>query len=1117
MTDTKKAVIELSANALKVLQRRYLKKGENGEQLETPEEMFRRVARAIAQAERLYNPAAPVEEWEATFYELMTSLEFLPNSPTLMNAGRELGQLSACFVLPVGDSMESIFEAIKNTALIHKSGGGTGFSFSRVRPHNDVVMSTKGVSSGPLSFMSVFDAATETIKQGGTRRGANMGIMRVDHPDILDFIRAKEDDDHLNNFNISVAVTDAFMRAVDADEDYPLVNPRSGDVVQTLSARKVFKNMVALAWKNGDPGIVFIDRINADNPTPQLGEIESTNPCITGESLVYTDAGLKRIVDLYEGRRRPGLVLDSRMAGDRGSAKAAQVVASGVKPVYRLATVEGYEVRLTADHRVKTTRGWVPACDLTEGDRIHILDRKGGFGSGGSRRLGTLLGWLVGDGTMKATEVVLSFFGDEKQELAPVFAGLMQEEVDGRQLLDRSYTTNGYDVGGRDEYRVKSARFWRVAEEHGLRPGRKLCVPESVFTGSEDMQRGFLTALFTADGHVSGSPEKGVSVRLTSISRSLLREVQRLLLNFGIPSRIYEGRRPQGQRELPDGRGGMAMYDCKEYHDLAVSRGSLALFASEIGFLSEAKQSKLLTLLEGYRRGPYRQSFTARFRSLEPDGMEMVYDVTEPLTHSFVANGLVIHNCGEQPLLPYESCNLGSINLSRVVPDGHVDYGALGRIVRTAVRFLDDVIDVNRYPLPEIERMTKGNRKIGLGVMGFADMLLRLEVPYDSDDACKIAGDVMSFIQGEARAASEELARERGVFPNFEGSIFDSPAGARVRNATVTTIAPTGTISIIAGCSSGIEPLFAISYVRANVLDDDRLVEGHPYFEQVARQREFFSDELMKQIAEVGSVRHIDGVPADVRKVFATAHDITPEWHVKLQAAFQKSTDNAVSKTVNFPNEATSDDVENVYLLAFRSGCKGVTTYRDGSREEQVLNVGQGKKKRERDPAAGGIATTRPARPQLLSGETQRMDTGCGKLFVIMNDDELGAREVFANMGKAGGCASSNTEALGRLISLALKKGASAAEIVEQLKGIRCHVPYGLGANATLSCADAIGKALERRYVAGAAAAAAGASQPQLAFAQVAQGACPECGGDMRHEGGCAVCNDPGCAFSKCS
>ena len=748
MTDTGKAVIELSANALKVLQRRYLKKGENGEVLETPEEMFRRVARAIAQAERLYNPAAPVEEWEDTFYQLMTSLEFLPNSPTLMNAGRELGQLSACFVLPVGDSMESIFEAIKNTALIHKSGGGTGFSFSRVRPHNDVVNSTRGVSSGPLSFMSVFDAATETIKQGGTRRGANMGIMRVDHPDILDFIMAKQDDDRLNNFNISVAVTDPFMRAVEADEEYALVNPRSGDTVRTLSARKVFKSMVKLAWKNGDPGIVFIDRINEDNPTPQLGDIESTNPC------------------------------------------------------------------------------------------------------------------------------------------------------------------------------------------------------------------------------------------------------------------------------------------------------------------------------------------------------------------------------GEQPLLPYESCNSGSINLSRVVPDGHIDYGALGRIVRTAVRFLDDVIDVNRYPLPEIEQMTKGNRKIGLGVMGFADMLLRLGVPYDSDEACRIAGEVMSFIHDEARAESEDLARERGVFPNFEGSVFDTTDGARVRNATVTTIAPTGTISIIAGCSSGIEPVFALSYVRANVLDDDRMVEGHPYFEQAAQERGFFSDELMKKIAETGSARHTEGVPQDVQQVFATAHDITPEWHIKLQAAFQKSTDNAVSKTVNFPNEATVDDVENVYRMAFRTGCKGVTIYRDGSRDEQVLNVGQTKKKREPDPAVGGIATTRPARPQLLTGETQRMDTGCGKLFVIMNDDEYGPREVFANMGKAGGCASSNTEALGRLISLALKKGASAQEIVEQLKGIRCHVPYGMGPNATLSCADAIGKAIERRYVTGAAAQAGHSPEPQLSLVEVAQGACPDCGGAIEHEGGCAVCRT--CGYSKC-
>ena len=1104
-------VVELSANALKVLQRRYLRKGEKGELLESPEQMFVRVGRAVARAERLYNPSAPVEEWENTFHDLLVNLEFLPNSPTLMNAGKELGQLSACFVLPVGDSMDSIFEAIKNTALIHKSGGGTGFSFSRVRPKNDVVSSTKGVSSGPLSFMSVFDAATETIKQGGTRRGANMGIMRVDHPDILDFITAKQEDDRLNNFNISVAVTDDFMRAVEADADYSLINPRSGEVVKQLNARKVFRSMVTLAWNNGDPGIVFIDRINEHNPTPQLGAIESTNPCVTGDTLIYTDDGLVRVADLYDARRQPSLVLDSRLAGDQRVARAARVVATGIKPIFRLRTKEGYELRLTTDHRVKTMRGWIAASELREGDRIYILDRKGGFGSGGSRRLGMLLGLLVGDGTMKATEVVLSFFGEEKQELAPVFAGMMQEEVDGRQQPDRSYSLSGYAVGGRDEYRVKSERFWRIAEEHGLLPGWKHRVPDTVLAGSEEMQRGFLMALFTADGHVGGTLEKGVSVRLTSISRPLLSNVQRLLLNFGIPSRIYEERRAEGLRELPHGRGGYGLYACKACHELVVSRGSLGVFASEIGFLSQAKQTKLLTLLQGYRRGPYRQRFTAQFAALEPDGQELVYDITEPLTHSFVANGLVVHNCGEQPLLPYESCNLGSINLAKVVKDGHIDYDRLRRIVRTAVRFLDDVIDVNKYPLPQIADMTRGNRKIGLGVMGFADLLLQLGVPYDSDQATQVAEEVMRAIDTEATEASVRLAEERGVFPNFEGSIYDQLGAPRVRNATRTTIAPTGTISIIAGCSSGIEPLFAVSYVRRKILDDDEMLEVHPYFEKIAHSGGFYSEALMKRIAEEGSVRHIEEVPEQVRRVFATAHDISPEWHIRLQAAFQKHTDNAVSKTVNFPNHATAEDVEKVYLLAFRSGCKGVTIYRDGSREEQVLNVGQKKKKEQpRDPATG-IAVTRPARPRLLQGETERMETGCGKLFVIMNDDELGPREVFANMGKAGGCAASSTEALGRLISLALKKGASAAEVVEQLKGIRCHQPYGLGPNAVTSCADAMGKALERRYVQGAAA---GAPEPQLAFAEVAQGACPDCGGVIEHEGGCIVCRL--CGYSKC-
>lgn len=747
--------INLTSNALKVLEKRYLKKNEEGKVVETPEELFRRVARHVAKADSLYGlPESEIIKTEEEFYEMMTSFYFLPNSPTLMNAGRRLGQLSACFVLPVEDSMESIFDAVKNAAIIHKSGGGTGFSFSRLRPSGDVVGSTKGVSSGPVSFMTVFDAATEAVKQGGTRRGANMGMLRVDHPDIIDFIRCKDENNKFNNFNISVGLTSEFMNALIEDREYELINPRTRKAVRKLRAKEVFDLIVNHAWRNGEPGIVFLDRLNAANPTPELGEIESTNPC------------------------------------------------------------------------------------------------------------------------------------------------------------------------------------------------------------------------------------------------------------------------------------------------------------------------------------------------------------------------------GEQPLLPYESCNLGSINLARMVkkvnsygPGFEVDWDRLKETTWKAVHFLDNVIDVNRYPLARIEEMTKANRKIGLGVMGWADMLIQLGIPYNSQEAINLAERIMEFIQTEGRNASIRLAEERGVFPNYRGSIYDGRFP--VRNATITTIAPTGTLSIIAGCSSGIEPLFAVSYVR-NVMEGTKLVEVNPYFERAARERGFWSRELMERIADSGTIRDFKEIPQDLKAIFLTAHDITPSDHIRMQAAFQKYVDNAVSKTVNFPHDATPDDVREVYLLAYKLGCKGVTVYRDGSREEQVLSTGKTKKlmsssQEQGDTNQMGKIVPRK-RPDVIRGSTRLIRTGCGNIYVTINEDEKGHLfELFTSMGKAGGCAASQAEAIGRLVSLAFRSNIDPAEVVKQLKGISCHQQAWSNGGKILSCSDAIAKAIEKYNQ---RAEKSGNGHKDTGNPVMLIGACPECGGSVEHEGGCVVCHN--CGFTKC-
>jgi len=655
-----------------------------------------------------------------------------------MNAGTDLGQLAACFVIPVGDSMDEIFDAVKHAALIHKSGGGTGFSFSRLRPASARVGSTGGVASGPISFMRIFNTATEQVKQGGTRRGANMGILRVDHPDILDFIRCKEREGDLNNFNISVALTESFMQAVENDESYDLVAPHTKEIIGQLKAREVFSILVQKAWESGDPGIIFLDRINRDNPTPALGEIESTNPC------------------------------------------------------------------------------------------------------------------------------------------------------------------------------------------------------------------------------------------------------------------------------------------------------------------------------------------------------------------------------GEQPLLPYEACNLGSLNLALMTNDSRegIAWDELKRVVHLGVRFLDNVIDASVYPLERITDMVHSNRKIGLGVMGFADLLFQLNIPYDSQEALKLAEKIMDFIQIESKAASKELADERGPFPNYTKSVFVERKQGPYRNATTTTIAPTGTLSILAGCSSGVEPLFALSFAR-HVMDGEKLVESNPFFEAAVKAAECHSPKLMEEVAAKGSISHIDYIPEDIRRVFVTAMDIEPLWHLKMQAAFQKYTDNAVSKTVNLPTSSTQDEIWRIYWLAYELGCKGVTVYRDGCKAGQVLCTGDGSKQEKPDERAESKVRHRP---DVCYGFTQKVKTGYGDLYLTVNEVDGKPFEMFATIGKSGRSITAKAEAIGRLVSLALRSGVDVTEVVGQLKGIGGENPVFQKKGLLLSLPDAVSWVLEHRYM-------QGRSKPED-FKSLNVPTCPECAEELVFEEGCYVCK--ACGFTKC-
>ncbi len=937
----------LSTNAIKVLQRRYLLQNEKGEILETPSQLFRRVARTVASVETKYGQKEDVKKTEDEFYKVMSRLEFLPNTPTLMNAGTKVGQLSACFVIPVGDSLPEIFDAVKWTAIIHQSGGGTGFNFSHLRPQGDSVKSTGGIASGPVRFMTIFDKTTEVIKQGGKRRGANMGILRVDHPDIMEFIVCKSKEGFLSNFNISVAITDAFMDAVKRNSEYSLINPRTNQIVGKLNARKVFDLIITNAWKNGDPGIIFIERINKSNPTPSLGEIEATNPCVTGDTLVSTNQGLVQIKDIAENYSEV-VVATNIQSGNQQllSFKHARAFKTGRKEAFKIETESGYEVTATADHKFLTKNGWKELKDLTVFDELILQNSEGKFSNNSKLpfefnnkrdwdiELGRVIGWLIGDVWLvdgKNLRVGFTFGNDDKQVfsyLKPTINKLYGSEI---KEVERSGT-----VVHLSYHSKKFIEFFKNLGVLAWTSETKE-VPSSIFTATREGVIGFLQGLFSSDGTVGYDKEKGnYYIRLSSKSKKLLKQVQLLLLNLGIKSKIYERHRERrvtfSYRNI---KGELNLYeDDGLLWELHISKDMIPVFLQKIGFLCNKNEEKLKKIRNV---NFHRTSFTDRVFSKESIGTVDVFDLTESETHSFIANGIVVHNCGEQPLLSWESCNLGSINLSKVVKNGKINWKKLGQLVSLGVRFLDNVIDVNKYPAPQIERITLANRKIGIGVMGFADALIQMNIPYNSKKALELGEKIMKFIQSEGRNTSQKLGKERGNFPNFDQSVWRKKFRT-LRNATVTTVAPTGTISIIAGCSSGIEPIFAVSYVR-NVMEGTRLQETNPYFEKIAKKRGFYSSELLHEILKNGSVQCIKKIPKNIKKVFVTSLDIKPDFHIRMQAAFQKYTDNAVSKTVNLPQTATPDDVRNAYLLAYRLKSKGVTVYRYNSKPDQVLTI----------------------------------------------------------------------------------------------------------------------------------------------------------------------------------
>lgn len=1149
----------------------------------TADDTFWRVAHAAAAPEKGGKRAR--ERWAQRFHDAIADLGFLPAGRILAGAGtgRDV-TLFNCFVLGrIEDDLGAIFNGVKDAALTMQQGGGIGHDFSTLRPKGARVASIGADASGPVSFMDVWDAMCRTIMSAGSRRGAMMATLRCDHPDIEAFIDAKSDPARLRNFNLSVLVTDAFLAAVREDRPWDLVF--AGKVYRTLPARALWERIMRATYDFAEPGVVFIDRVNARNNLRYCEEIHATNPCVTSDTWVHTSSGPRQVRDLI------GRSFAARVDGADHAAGDAGFFCTGRKHVVRLETAEGYALRLTADHAVRRVKSfarhtmetdWCAAAELKPGERIVLNNHRANVHWAGpfGWNEGYLLGLLVGDGTLKHDKAVLSVWqpaavvnGDEGALTSGTLAVMDTALRAARTLPHRSDFAGWQRIEGRHEHRLALGALKSLAEQMGMTPGNKAITP-IVERGSSEFYRGFLRGFFDADGSVQGHQQKGVSVRLAQSDLDRLQAVQRMLLRLGIASTLHRDRRGPQSALLPDGRGGSRLYETKAQHELVISGANLERLRDVVGFADGDKAAKLDQLLDRYRRELNRERFTALVTGIVPNGIEDVYDVEVPGINAFDANGLYVHNCGEQPLPPYGACLLGSINLARLIEHPFTKRASLDRArleerVRLAVRFLDNVIDVSNYPLPQQRKEALAKRRIGLGITGLADALIFSGAKYGTAEGAKLAGSWMSLVQNAAYLASAELAAEKGAFPLYDAERFlESPNVAAlqapvreairrhgVRNGCLTSIAPTGTISLLAGnVSSGIEPVFDFVY-RRRVLDKSG--SGH--------------EQMVEDYAHALFRRQF-GAAAALPETFVRASDLTPAEHLAMQAAMQPYVDSAISKTINCPEDIAFDAFKDVYLEAHALGLKGCTTYRPNAVTGAVLQpvvepaipaptvssrpapkAATRQRPTEFAPAAGeersGVVYMAPPleRDGVLSGYTYKIKwpESDHAIYVTINDIERDVHaggvpstrrrpfEIFINTRNLEHYAW--TVALTRMISAVFRRGGDVTFVAEELKAV--FDPQGghwVSGRYVPSLLAAIGEVIETHMLrtgflqSGKAQLTLGEIQrqddaaAQSAAASGTPGArrtrlklCPRCSSaDYVHREGCWVCHS--CGFSRC-